>query len=239
MAVQTPSASPVPRPSRRRTTPRTSPSTPSAWADVVAFAPAAIAGFDRELRCIGANPRFHDLSRQALGQAVGVPLVTLLPELTGPDLALVQRILDGGSSGASTTVRVGNGPRQELWVLHLYPLTPDDDVTGLGLLAEDVTGDLPELEPELVTAVADSSEDDVQPDGRTPMQQAVDDALELADPILDRACGLVMGRQGCTEGRALLLMARIARRTHRTLQQVALDLYMAANRPAAGRPDSH
>jgi len=63
------------------------------------------------------------------------------------------------------------------------------------------------------------------------------------DSVLDRACGLVMGRSGCTERQALDALVRIARATHRSLLDVAANLDKEANRPAAQRvsssPGSH
>lgn len=55
---------------------------------------------------------------------------------------------------------------------------------------------------------------------------------DVVDPVLDRACGLIMGRSGCSERQALAALARIARATRRSLYKVAADLDAEANRPS-------
>ncbi len=60
--------------------------------------------------------------------------------------------------------------------------------------------------------------------------------LRSADPVLDRACALVMVRSGCTERQALESLSRIARATHRTLLEVAVDIERQDQEAAARVP---
>lgn len=49
-------------------------------------------------------------------------------------------------------------------------------------------------------------------------------AIGTEDAVLHRACGVVMGRTGCTDAQAWRTLGRLARTTGRTLGQVAADV---------------
>lgn len=354
-------------------------------AQVTHLAPVALAGFDADLTCTWANPRFADLVGLSEPVLAGRSWPELLPDLTDDDTAQVGQVLAGLSPGANLQVTLDTGPTapddRETWRLHVYPLTVGDRVEGLGLVGLDVTDELVQLEGLRRQAEVDGltgllnrtafharmheyvascpagqrsrllvvdldgfkdvndtyghaagdavlaevgrrlrsalAEDDVagriggdefavlaterpgtQPSalvrslreaiavpvqlgpglqvavtvaiGHTPVTTSAtpDEVLAAADaamyaakrraralrhdragsvvdlsaartrgadPVLDRACGLVMGRSGCSERQALDALARIARATNRSLLDVAADLDKDASRPAAQR----
>jgi cyclic di-GMP phosphodiesterase Gmr len=352
-------------------------------AHVTHLAPVALAGFDADLVCTWANPRFADLVGRSEQQLPGATWPGLVPGLGVDDQAQVEQVLAGLSPGANLQVSLDDcrhPSARETWRLHVYPLTVGDRVEGLGLVGLDVTDDLVQLEglrrraevdgltgllnrstfharmhEHVATAPAGRrsrllvidldgfkgvndtyghaagdavlaevgrrlrgalGEDDVagriggdefaviaadrpgtQPSalvrslreviavpvqlgpglqvgvsvaiGHTPVtpgttpeevMAAADTAMysakrrarglrhdrtvvdlsdgrpqEGGDPVLDRACGLVMGRSGCSERQALDALARIARATNRSLLDVAADLDREARRPGERR----
>ncbi|GAB3678343.1 PAS domain-containing protein [Angustibacter aerolatus] len=102
---------------------------------LVQYLPVALAGFDRDLRCTCANPRWLDLVGAAREQdVIGAPVDELLPALGRQHLRSLTAVAAGRHEGFERQVDLPGG---ELWQLTAFPLAFAGRATGVGLVAED------------------------------------------------------------------------------------------------------